>query len=54
MNAAFEKRLAKIEEAGWPAERLVFQLLDDEAECDRLEALYPDAFIIHRVIVSPG
>jgi hypothetical protein len=29
-------------------------VIDDPAECARLEALHPDALIIHRVVVAPS
>ena len=53
-NAGQKRRLKKLEDAAGPLEpRKTFHVIDDQARVDELERQYPDAFIIHRVIVDP-
>jgi hypothetical protein len=52
-NRSVETRLAKLEERQPSKDRLVFQVIDNEAEVARLEVLHPDALVIHRTLVSP-
>jgi len=53
MNKSLITRLEKLEERQPSKDRLVFQVVDDPAKVARLEALHPDALIIHRVMVAP-
>ena len=53
-NVGQKRRLKKLEDAAGPLEpRKTFRVIDDQARVDELERQYPDALIIHRVIVDP-
>ncbi len=53
-NIGQKRRLKKLEDAAGPLEpRKIFHVIDDQARVDELRRQYPDAFIIHHVIVDP-
>jgi hypothetical protein len=52
MTRSLETRLAQLEERQPVKDRLVFRVVDDLTEVARLEALHPDALVIHRTVVS--
>ena len=53
-NVGQKRRLKKLEDAAGPLEpRKTFWVIDDQARVDELRRQYPDAFIIHHVIVDP-
>ena len=53
-NIGPKRRLKKLEDVAGPLEpQKTFRVIDDQARVDELERQYPDALIIHRVIVDP-
>ena len=53
-NVGRKRRLKKLEDAAGPLEpQKRFHVIDDQARVDELNRQYPDAFIIHHVIVDP-
>ena len=53
-NVSKKRRLKKLEDAAGPQEpQKIFNVMDDQARVDELRRQYPDAFIIHHVIVDP-